>query len=140
MAKAKVVKGREIRLARYDGAQWSLHQMEETDEGTLREKHGRYELSADVAVPLAPDLYVVAVDEVTLRSEADFHATRRRIVFRSLFTNSGDLMELAKNITIFTCLIVAVLLWFQLGQLASQVAHADAAINTMNGLVKGLLK
>lgn len=111
-----------VRVVLFDGQGSRSFEVDETAAGVLRSKVApHYEFAADVCTIVAPGLYALAADDVTMRSEADFHRTRKRIATSALFENNSDMMDLARNIAVGVSVVVNVLVWFQVGHMAGLV-------------------
>jgi hypothetical protein len=118
-----------VSVVRFDGNQINLIEVKESAAGVLRSVAApHYEFSADVCTLLGPGLYGVAMDEVVLRSETDFHRSRRRIATSALFENNSDVMELARNIAFGVVLVVSLLVWFQVGHIAGALDAVTKAV------------
>lgn len=111
-----------IRVAWFNGETWSLLHCQPHAGGVLKDNHGR-EFSVGLCTPLADDLYVLAADRVSLLAESDFHQTRRQIVFRSMFENNSDIMDMLRQAAFIACLVIAVLVWFSVQGIAGDIHH-----------------
>lgn len=118
----KSLRRERMKVVRYTGSHWMAFDVEESSSGVLRSVTvPHYEFSADACTLVSPGLYAIAVDEVTMRSEGDFHRSRRRIATSALFENNSDLMDLARNIAMGVCLVVMILVWFQVGHMSGLI-------------------
>lgn len=117
---------------RYDGQAWSSFAAVATKDGTLKAAGSvGYEVPVDVCIPVAEDLFVVCADSLTLLKEADFHATRGRIVFRSLFSNNGDIMEFIRNGVVIACFVFALMAFMQVQGLGGSLSHISSALDAL---------
>lgn len=115
----KIARRERLRVVRFDGSDVSSFEVEELPQGILRSVSApHYEFAADVCKLVAPNLYAVAMDEVTMRSEGDFHRSRRRIATSALFENNSDIMDLARNIAMGVVFVVCIIVLFQVGHIA----------------------
>lgn len=111
-----------LEVVRFTGSNVQAFEVEETSSGVLRSLTApHYEFAADVCTLVRPGLYAVAIDEVTMRSESDFHRSRRRIATGALFENNSDLMDLARNIAMGVMFVVCIILLFQVGHIAGVI-------------------
>lgn len=114
-------------LVVYNGSQWTAYDgVTRSDVNTLRYADG--EVSIDAVTVVRPGLYVLCAGEIALLSETDFHAARRRVIFASLFQNTTDIMEFAKQAAIFVVLAVSLLSWFNLQSVSGAVAHLQTLL------------
>lgn len=133
----KLARARKVQLVHYDGANWSAYDMSVTREGTGRAA-GR-EVALDACVKVSPDLYVLAAGPVEMAQEADFHRSRRRLALASLFSPSGDLVEMVRWIG-WGALVVG-MFWSvnTVSGLQSSTAHDLAAIKAQVSSVQSTL-
>lgn len=115
-------------MLHYDGSQWVIYSCAIESGGILRDSLGR-EFMADACTAVRDDLYVLAASPVTLLSESDFLAARKRVVFRSLFENNSDVMDLIRNIGFWIVVALAVIVYFRVAGMASD-------LQTVYGILK----
>lgn len=118
-----------VQVVRYDGVHPELLSCKPLADGTLQSEDGRYQFDGALCDWLGGDLAILRASQVQLLTETDFHLSRRRIVFRSLFENKGDLMQLAQWGAIIACFVVALFLWAQMGDVAGKVSHMVTIID-----------
>lgn len=115
---------RDCILVHYDGGQWTSYKATRTAQATFKTlSPERLEVGSDGAVYAGGGVYVLAVDRVTLLSEADFHRGRRRVILASLFDNQSDLMEWARNIAAVVAVVVSFLTYNSVSSLSGPLQH-----------------
>ncbi len=113
-----------LELIQWNGKRFSVSDVQLRD-GVLVGK-GDLAIAVGACEVVKPGVYFVGVDDVTMRTEADFHDLRRRIAMRSLFDNTGDLMDMARNIAMFLSVIIAIGLWLQVGGMRGDLSSVQA--------------
>lgn len=120
----------EVVVYRWSGAAWSKLPCRLTAEGSLKSAEG--EFASDVCTRVDDGVYIVCLDELTMRSEADFHATRRRIALRTLFDNNGDLMMMAQQYAGIACVVIAIILLVTVANMGGTLGHIEGAVNALS--------